>query len=291
MNLLDVEIADHIAVVRLNRPASRNALNAELVVRLAETWEGLSADADVRVIVLTGTGESTFCAGFDLASLIPLITGTRAPADAWDEAVQAGGGLALAGRATLRDCDPGRPIIVAANGHAIAGGFELLLAGDLRIVAAGARLGLSEVRLGLIPAMGGTARLARQMPPALAAEMLLTGNPVSAERALAAGFLNRVAPAAEVMNIAMEYARVSQPTPRSQCAPRAKSCVALPISPSGKRSILKTRTARPWHAHRTQWKGHAPLWRSVLRSSRAAEPSQKPESSSDAHKIVPRVAQ
>ena len=208
MNLLDVEIADHIAVVRLNRPASRNALNAELVVRLAETWEGLSADADVRVIVLTGTGESTFCAGFDLASLIPLITGTRAPADAWDEAVQAGGGLALAGRATLRDCDPGRPIIVAANGHAIAGGFELLLAGDLRIVAAGARLGLSEVRLGLIPAMGGTARLARQMSPALAAEMLLTGNPVSAERALAAGFLNQIAPAAEVMNIAMEYARV-----------------------------------------------------------------------------------
>ena len=208
MNVLEVDITDHIAVVRLNRPESRNALNPELVVRLAETWARLGSDEAVRVIVLTGTGESTFCAGFDLASFIPLITGTRPPADRWDEAVQAGGGLALAGRATLRDYDPGPPLIVAANGHAVAGGFEMLLAGDIRIVARGARLGLSEVRLGLIPAMGGTARLARQLSPALAAEMLLTGNPVAAERALAAGFLNQIVPVAELMTSAMACARV-----------------------------------------------------------------------------------
>ena len=83
----------------------------------------------------------------------------------------------------------------------------MLLAGDIRVVAEGARLGLSEVRLGLIPAMGGTARLARQMPPALASEILLTGNQISAERALDAGLVNRVVPAEQVMEIAMEYAR------------------------------------------------------------------------------------
>ena len=100
-----------------------------------------------------------------------------------------------------------KPVVVAANGHAIAGGMEMLLAGDIRVVAAGARLGLSEVRLGLIPAMGGTARLGRQLPPALASEMLLTGNPISAERALEAGLVNRVVPTEQVVEVAMEYAK------------------------------------------------------------------------------------
>jgi enoyl-CoA hydratase len=207
MAVLEVEIADHIAVVRLNRPESRNALNPELVVRLAQAWDTIQADPRVRAVVLTGAGDSTFCAGFDLATFIPLITGAREPADAWDRAVQEGGGLVLAGKATLRDLDLARPVVVAANGHAIAGGMEMLLAGDMRVVATGARLGLSEVRLGLMPAMGGTARLACHMPPAVAAEMLLTGNPITAERALEAGLVNRVVPTAQVQAVAMEYAR------------------------------------------------------------------------------------
>src|SRR6476469_2583861 len=85
----------------------------------------------------------------------------------------------------LPDYDLRKPLIVAANGHAIAGGMELLRAGDLRVVASKTLLGLSEVKLGLIPAMGGTATLIRHMPRALAAEMLLTGNVISADRALA----------------------------------------------------------------------------------------------------------
>ena len=207
MAVLDLEIFDHIAVVRLNRPESRNALSPELVVRLAQTWEAIRNDPQVRVAILTGAGDSTFCAGFDLARFIPLISGARTPEDEWDQAVQDGGGPALAGKATLRDLDLEKPLVVAANGHAIAGGMEMLLAGDIRVVAEGARLGLSEVRLGLIPAMGGTARLARQMPPALASEILLTGNPMSAERALEAGLVNRVVSAEQVMEIAMAYAR------------------------------------------------------------------------------------
>ena len=203
--VLQVEIDKHVALVRLNRPEARNSLNPELIVRLAECWQSLRDDVDGRAIVLTGAEGSTFCAGFDLGRFIPLLTGARQAEDEWDHRIVADGGLA--GRATLRDFDLERPLIVAANGHAIAGGMELLLAGDLRLVAAGARLGLSEVRLGLIPAMGGTARLARLMPPALAAELLLTGSPIAAERALEAGFVNRCEAPERVLDTALELAR------------------------------------------------------------------------------------
>jgi len=107
----------------------------------------------------------------------------------------------------LPDYDLRKPLIVAANGHAIAGGMELLRAGDLRVVASKTLLGLSEVKLGLIPAMGGTATLIRHMPRALAAEMLLTGNVISADRALAVGFVNRVVEVDAVLATATELAR------------------------------------------------------------------------------------
>ena len=207
MSVLEVNIVDHIAVVRLNRPESRNALNPELIVRLVQTWETIQADPEVRVVVLTGAGDSVFCAGFDLMTFIPLMTGDREPQDEWEQQVRDAGEMTIAGKATLRDIDLERPIVVAANGHAIAGGMEMLLAGDIRIVPTGARLGLSEVKLGLIPAMGGTARLARQMPPALAAEILLTGNPISAEQALARGLVNQVVAKEQVEEVAMEYAK------------------------------------------------------------------------------------
>jgi enoyl-CoA hydratase len=205
MAVLECEIGDRIAVVTLNRPAARNALSPEMVVRLDRCWRDLREDDAVRVVVLTGAPGSTFCAGFDLARSIPLFTGAREPEDEWDEAVLAD--PALAAKACLRESDLGKPLIVAANGHAIAGGMELLRAGDLRLVAAGAKLGLSEVKLGLIPAMGGTATLTRHMPRALAAEMLLTGDPISAEEALAAGFVNRVTTADDVLSSAIGLAR------------------------------------------------------------------------------------
>ncbi len=79
MAVLDLAVTDHIATVRLNRPASRNALDAELVVQMARTWDQLRTDPTVRVVVVTGAGDSTFCAGFDLGTFIPLMTGARAP--------------------------------------------------------------------------------------------------------------------------------------------------------------------------------------------------------------------
>ncbi len=205
MAVLQCEISDHVATVTLNRPQARNALSPELIVRLEACWRDLRQDDAVRAVVLTGAPGSTFCAGFDLARAIPLFTGARKPEDEWDEAVA--GDAEMAGRACLRDEGLGKPLIVAANGHAIAGGMELLRAGDLRVVAAGSKLGLSEVKLGLIPAMGGTATLTRHMPRALAAEMLLTGDPITAEAALAAGFVNRVVAADDVLPTATALAR------------------------------------------------------------------------------------
>ncbi len=204
MAVVTVERRDRVAVVTLNRPEARNALNPELVVSLARVWEELAADDSVWVVVLTAAPGSTFCAGFDLATFIPLLTRSKEPADEWDRIVAAD--LGIAGRATLRDLDLGKPLVVAANGHAIAGGMELLLAADLRVVASGAKLGLSEVALGLIPAMGGTARLGRHLPPALAAELLLTAKPISAEQAQQWGLLNRVVPADAVLDTALQLA-------------------------------------------------------------------------------------
>ncbi len=199
-----VELREHVAVVTLQRPAARNAMNPQMIVQLADAWERLRDDPEVWVCVVTGAAGTTFCSGFDLGTFIPIMTGSRAPVDEWDHRVAADPGLA--GRATLRDLDLGKPLVAAANGHAIAGGMELLLAADLRVLAEGARLGLSEVKLGLIPAMGGTARLGRQLPPALAAELLLTGAPMLADAALAAGLVNRVVPASDVLGVALEFA-------------------------------------------------------------------------------------
>ncbi len=205
MPVLEIETKDHVALVTLNRPEARNALDPELIVALARAWDGIRADAEIRAVVLTSAAGSTFCAGFDLARTIPLLTAASEPTNDWERALA--DDRTLAEQATLRDGDLGRPLIIAANGHAIAGGMEMLLAGDIRVAAAGAKLGLSEVRLGLIPAMGGTAKLARHMPAALAAELLLTGAPITAERAAAAGFVNHVVPADEVQGVAMKLAR------------------------------------------------------------------------------------
>ncbi|MDH3684558.1 MAG: enoyl-CoA hydratase-related protein [Acidimicrobiia bacterium] len=204
MTVVDTEIANHVALVTLQRPHARNALDPELIVALVATWEALAADDEVRVIVLTGAEGTTFCSGFDLVTTIPLITGAREPADEHEQAVVDDRGLL--GRATLRDYDPGKPVIAAVNGHAIAGGMELMLAADLRVVATGVKLGLSEVALGLIPGMGGTARLGRHLPPAVALELLLTAKPMTSDDLAATGLINRLEPVERVVAVAQGLA-------------------------------------------------------------------------------------
>ncbi len=206
MSVLVVSRAGHIATVVLNRPEARNALNPELIVALAATWDELAADEDVRVVIVTGAEGSTFCSGFDLGTTIPIMTGSRSPENPFEQAVA--DDPSLMGRATLRGCDLGKPVVAAVNGHAIAGGMELMLACDLRVVARGVRLGLSEVALGLIPAMGGTARLARHLPPVMAMELLLLAKPVVSDELAPRGLFNRLVDPDDVRPTALEMATV-----------------------------------------------------------------------------------
>ncbi len=189
MPLVDFETRGHVAVVTLNRPEARNAINPEVAVRLADAWMEVKDNDQVRVAVVTGTG-SAFCAGADLGQLIPMVSGARKPENEWDERVASE--PAISSRALLRNFDTEKPVISAINGHAIAGGMELVQGTDLRVSAPTARFGVQEVKWAIFPAGGSTVRLPVQMPYAKAMELLLTGDLVSAEEALALGFLNYV---------------------------------------------------------------------------------------------------
>lgn|SRR3984957_11159705 len=201
-----------IARVTLNRPEKMNALNPEMIVRLARCWDEIAADPTIRVVILTGAGERTFCAGADLGRLTPLLMRARRAEDEWDEALLAE--PKLLNRALLRLTEFNTPVIGALRGTIVAGGMELALACDLRIVADDSQLGLVEVTRGLIPAAGGIARLSRQVASAAAAELLLIGDRISASEAYRIGLVNRVVPSNEVLPTAEQMAqRMSKNSP------------------------------------------------------------------------------
>jgi enoyl-CoA hydratase len=197
MAAVDVEVDGGVAVITLNRPQVHNAMNPEVQVRLFDAWRLVRDDASIRVAILTGAGERAFCSGGDLQELIPLLTRARPPCDEWDRRLLEEEALG----------DPAKPVIAAVNGYAVSGGMELVMSTDIRIAAEHARFGLQEVKWGLFPSGASTVRLPRQIPPALAMEMMLTGDLISAERAAALGLVNRVVPATELMGAAMEVAR------------------------------------------------------------------------------------
>lgn len=189
-------VSDGIAEVVLNRPEKRNALNPEMIVRLARAWDAIAEDPTIRVAVLKGAGDKTFCAGADLGRLTPLLTRARPAEDEWDEVMLAE--PKILNRAMLRRDDFFIPVVAAMRGAIVAGGMELALACDLRVIADDSEMGLLEVQRGLIPAAGGVARVSRQVASAVAAEILLVGDRISATDALAVGLVNRVVPAAAV---------------------------------------------------------------------------------------------
>jgi len=194
-----------VALITLNRPEARNAVNPELAVRLAGAWEEVKSNPEIRAAVVTGAGDRSFCAGADLVRLIPLYTGARAPEDEWDEALRRD--PALADRALLREFDPEKPIVAAVTGFCIAGGMEMLQATDLRVAAEDAKFGLQEPKWGLFPISGSTVRLPRQIPYAVAMEILLTGELIDADRAYQIGLVNRVVPRDQVLSTALGLAQ------------------------------------------------------------------------------------
>lgn len=204
MSALLFDRQDGIAILTLNRPEARNAISPEMACRLADAFQLIEGDASIRCAILTGAGDRAFCSGGDLALMLPLLTGARAPQDDWDRRVLQDPGVM--DRSALRRFQLTTPLIAAVNGHCLAGGMETMLATDIRISADHATFGLPEARRGLIPFAGALVRLPRQMSHCRAMEMLLTGEPISAAEAQAAGLLNHVLPGAQVMDRALEIA-------------------------------------------------------------------------------------
>lgn len=204
MSHLLIERLDGVALVTFNRPEKRNALSPEMVVKLAAFWDEVARDDDVRAIVVTGAGDQAFSAGGDMGSLIPLMMRTRPPQGEWEERFSTD--RKALGRALLRGTQFFKPVISAINGHAHAGGAEFVLATDLRVMSSTATLAVTEVRRGLIASGGSLVRMPRQVPWAHAMELLMLGEPVSAERAHAMGLVNWVVPQDQVLAKALEVA-------------------------------------------------------------------------------------
>ena len=179
-----VEHRGTVAWITLNRPDVRNALSRDVNVRLAEIAGELDERDDVHAVVITGAGDKSFCAGADLKERRGVEAANTAP---YLNAIAA----AINGIGAVR-----KPTVCALNGSAYGGGLELALACDFRILVEGAELGLTEVKLGIIPGAGGTQRLPRLIGEARAKELILLGRRVSAARALEIGLVHQVAPRA-----------------------------------------------------------------------------------------------
>jgi len=179
-----------VAWITINRPEARNTLSPAAFVALADTWKEVRDNRDIRVAVLTGAGERDFCCGGDLSGLIPLWTGARKPENAVEERLLADPGIGdkmlLKGEALYK------PVIGAINGRALGGGCELLQATDVRIASSNAQFGLPEPKVGIVPGGGSMVRLARQLPYAHAMRLLMTGEPIDAQTALAWGLISEV---------------------------------------------------------------------------------------------------
>lgn len=192
---LAIEDLGAVRSIRVNRPEKLNALNRQTVAELHDAFAAAAADAGVRAVLLSGSGEKAFVAGADITELASL-----SPVEARD--------FSRSGQALMLAIEHlGKPVVAAINGFALGGGMELAMSCHLRIAADNARLGQPEVNLGLIPGFGGTQRLLRLAGRGAALELCLTGDPIDATRAHALGLVHRVVPAAELRELALALAQ------------------------------------------------------------------------------------
>lgn len=189
---ITVDIADRIAVVTLNRPDVRNAINAQVQTDLRAALDALRHDDAVGVVVITGAGEKAFAAGADIGQLknYDLHTGLTSSMQRLYDEVEA----------------YEKPTIAAVNGYALGGGCELAMACDIRIAASTARFGLPETNLSVLPGAGGTQRMSRLVGVGLAIDLILTGRMLNADEALAAGLVTRVSEPADLLASARDVA-------------------------------------------------------------------------------------
>jgi enoyl-CoA hydratase len=226
-----------VLVIAINRPEARNAVNGAVAEGVAAALDRLDSDDALRVGVLTGAG-GTFCSGMDLKAFlsgeVPIIEGR--------------------GLAGLTEAPPRKPLVAAVEGYALAGGFELLLACDLVVVAQDARLGVPEVKRGLVAAAGAAILLPQRVGLAFALELLLTGEPIEPERAREWGLVNRVVEPGTALEAALELA----------AAVAANGPLAVAVSKQVARS------ARDWSSEE-MWQRQTDLVLPVLMSADAQE--------------------
>lgn len=189
-----LEDRDGIRTLTINRPDKLNALNSATLDALHRAFDDAADATDVRVVVLTGAGDKAFVAGADISEMSGLT-----PVEGRD--------FSLRGQRMMRRVEKmPKPVIAAINGFALGGGLELAMCCHLRIAADTAKIGQPEINLGLIPGFGGSQRLLRLAGRAATLELCLTGAPINAERARELGIVNRVVPAAELMDETMKLA-------------------------------------------------------------------------------------
>ena len=191
-----------VAYFTLNRPDALNSLNPELAQELSKAMVDFREDPQLWVGIVTGAGDRAFSAGADIKQLLPFMKDQWGPRP-W-----------LMPPNPMRGLELYKPLVAAVNGHALGGGLELALVCDIRIAAEHATFGVPEVRLGLIPGWGGTSRLPHLLPKAIAAQMLLTGQAISAQEAHRLGLINEVVPKDKLMETAERWAqRLAEPGP------------------------------------------------------------------------------
>lgn len=197
---LIVEIENKIAVVTLNRPQALNALNKDLLSNISDFFSSAQTNDDIRVVILTGSGEKSFVAGADIKEFA-------------DYNGSQGNELAASGQTNVFDKieNFSKPVIVAINGFALGGGLELAMSAHFRIASKNAKLGLPEVTLGLIPGYGGTQRLPKLIGKGRAMQAIMTAEMFTADRAQEIGLVNEVVEQVDLINRAKEIAtRITQ---------------------------------------------------------------------------------
>jgi 3-hydroxypropionyl-coenzyme A dehydratase len=180
MKYIQLEPEGDIAIVRINRPEALNAMNVDVVSELSRTIDIIAADDSIKVVIITGAGERSFCAGADISYMVNID-----PMQAERYATSAQGVINKIERLE-------KPVIAAVNGFALGGGCELAMACDIRIASNNAKIGQPEVTIGITPGWGGTQRLMRLVGPAKAKEMIFTGKIITADQAAQIGLVNRV---------------------------------------------------------------------------------------------------
>ena len=180
MKYIQLEPEGDIAIVRINRPEALNAMNVDVVSELSRAIDIIAADDSIKVVIITGAGERSFCAGADISYMVNID-----PMQAERYATSAQSVINKIERLE-------KPVIAAVNGFALGGGCELAMACDIRIASNNAKIGQPEATIGITPGWGGTQRLMRLVGPAKAKEMIFTGKMITADQAAQIGLVNRV---------------------------------------------------------------------------------------------------